>query len=212
MTIADITAPSTTPVMPDYMHPESHQKFSQDIANHQMTVKRDDGLYRHLSFTNPDCSWMHWFEIVTWPGALTIRGDMGTFTFARIEDMFKFFTSNGYINPGYWAEKIDRNARGSATGFDDEKAIKFVNEAWEQVADRYSDEDQEDIRQSIESDLIDVAQMGDEAYFRAELESFTCKGFYFDGDQHHADFTNWDSHYLWCCHAILWGIGKYQSL
>jgi hypothetical protein len=84
------------------------ERFPGDVAGHQVTVLHDAGLYRHLRCVPPDHStW--WFEIVTWPGSLAVRGDMGGgWIFSRVEDMFTFFRGKGHgtINPGYWAEKL----------------------------------------------------------------------------------------------------------
>lgn len=55
---------------------EAAERFTKDVAGHVMTVLHDDGLYRHLRFVQPDRSG-YWFEIVTWPGSLAVRGEMG---------------------------------------------------------------------------------------------------------------------------------------
>lgn len=81
------------------------EKFDRNITNHQMAIRFDAGIYRHLVFRNPESSAM-WFEIVTWPGSLVYTGDMGTFVFERIPDMFEFFR-NAEINPHYWSEKVE---------------------------------------------------------------------------------------------------------
>ena len=84
---------------------ESAKRFAEDTAEHQMTVLQDDGLYRHLRFQGPRTR-TYWFELVTWPGCLTINGDMGTFTFARNDDMFTFFRTVSGINAEYWSQKV----------------------------------------------------------------------------------------------------------
>ena len=73
----------------------SAEGFLKDVKNHGMEVRRDDGLYRHLIFRAPKDSWHQWFEVVTWPGSLAINGDMGSWCFSRIEDMFEFFRGSG---------------------------------------------------------------------------------------------------------------------
>lgn len=109
-----------TITLPSYLTAEEREmveRFPRDIANHQLTVLRDDGLYRHLRCAPPGHStW--WFEIVTWPGSLAIRGDMGgAYLFSRTTDMFEFFRGHrgnltGYpINPSYWAEKLPDSGR-----------------------------------------------------------------------------------------------------
>ena len=67
--------------------------------------------YRHLLFRQPNSGNM-WFEIITWPDSLMIRGDMGSWSFSRVQDMFTFFRSDQLkINPSYWTEKIDSESR-----------------------------------------------------------------------------------------------------
>lgn len=93
---------------------DTAERFARDTASHELTILHDDGLYRHLRCSKPDSSF-YWFEIITWPGSLAIRGDMDSgHVFSRIDDMFAFFRSNGNIhgiNPGYWAEKLAQRAQ-----------------------------------------------------------------------------------------------------
>jgi hypothetical protein len=83
----------------------SEQSFLKDIANHQLEILLDNGVYRHLRFKANANSWNMWFDVVTWPGFLAYSGDMGCFVFTRIADMFEFFRSNKAdglpINQGY---------------------------------------------------------------------------------------------------------------
>lgn len=92
--------------------------FARDVSGHVLTVLHDDGVYRHLRCSNPESSG-YWFEVVTWPGSLAIRGDMdGGYVFSRVTDMFEFFRRNGNnegINPGYWAEKLSHDVRTIVT-------------------------------------------------------------------------------------------------
>lgn len=88
----------------------SIERFSKDTATHEMTVLRDDGVYRHLRFKGPGSS-AYCFDLVTWTGHLAITGDMGANMFCRLDDMFEFFRTDrlhgGHtINPGYWSEKL----------------------------------------------------------------------------------------------------------
>ncbi len=96
---------------------ESQARFMRDTEHHELSVLRDDGLYRHLRLKNPDRQ-EYWYDIVTWPGYLAIVGDAGDYVFSRLRDMFEFFHDNGYgINPSYWAEKLQapRGTRAAQT-------------------------------------------------------------------------------------------------
>ena len=93
--------------------------FIRNVENHKMTINQDHGVFRHVAFGDGSSSYM--FEIITWPGALTISGDCGTYVFRREEyDMFGFFVSPDAkdeikINPEYWDQKVvaaDRNNDG----------------------------------------------------------------------------------------------------
>src|ERR1700722_8964450 len=98
-----------------------------------MTVLHDDGLYRHLRFIrmveqedgSRKPTSFYWFDVITWPGCLTINGDMETFTFSRVTDMLEFFRGHE-PNYGYWAEK----ARGGTQvrRYSDERFRQLVAE------------------------------------------------------------------------------------
>lgn len=88
------------------------ERFTRETRLHKLEILHDDGLYRHLR-----CRGRHgvyWFDVVTWPGSLAIRGDLnGAYVFSRTPDMFGFFRmrSEGSINPDYWAEKLPEGRR-----------------------------------------------------------------------------------------------------
>lgn len=103
-------------------HSCTQDRFLGDVAMHAMHIDRNDGVNRHIRFRKPGCS-AYWFDLVTVPGILMINGDMGTYVFSRVHDMFEFFaTDQKYarvgelrINPCYWSEKllaVDSTSRG----------------------------------------------------------------------------------------------------
>ena len=88
----------------------------ETVADHKLTILKDDELYRHLRIKK-DGSRNRYYEIITFPGGLLIRGDMGTYEFERVSDMFNFFRSGVKndgtisINPEYWGEKCESYSR-----------------------------------------------------------------------------------------------------
>lgn len=94
---------------------------------HEMTVLLDQGLYRHLRYKSPDRS-SYWFDLITWPGCLTIRGDLNAaYTFAGGgHDMFGFFRGRS-IDPQYWTQKLDAD-QGSTTTYDQDLCEQIVKE------------------------------------------------------------------------------------
>ncbi|MEV8403564.1 hypothetical protein [Streptomyces niveus] len=184
------------------------KRFAKDTANHQMAVLHDDGLYRHLRFTsNPRGYGEYWFDLITWPGCLTVRGDVGDgYTFARLDDMFQFFRADRDINPHYWAEKLG-GGRQSVKRYSEAAFRQIVVELFE-AAVRYSDAPL-GLGKAVRADILD-ADLYDESQARRTLEDFEFKGFTFD-DTWEYSFRDFDPQFLWCCHAIAWGIAQYDA-
>ncbi|MDT3432312.1 hypothetical protein ROV94_15700 [Stenotrophomonas maltophilia] len=122
-------------------------RFEKDTAEHQMEVLLDNGLHRHLKFSNAGSS-VYRFDIVTWPGYLSISGDMGTSVFRRMPDMLEFFRNDQRkddapdvlrINPGYWAEKCVAND-GERKKFDESLFEQVVREHFDHYMAEQDDE------------------------------------------------------------------------
>jgi hypothetical protein len=114
------------------------ERFQRDIAEHKMRIIREDGMYRHIRFAQPGTNCMS-FELITWPGHLCYTGDMGTYVFERLHDMFEFFRRgehNRYsIDMRYWAEKVTAGDKSSRdNGILEFSADKAKRQAWEAVA------------------------------------------------------------------------------
>ena len=78
----------------------TEDSFLKDVAQHEMSVLLDNEIYRHVRFFRPGTN-CYSFELITGPGYLLYRGDMGCFEFERMYDMFEFFSSGR----GYYAKK-----------------------------------------------------------------------------------------------------------
>ena len=135
------------------------QRFEGDTENHTMEILQDEGLYRHLKFTNAG-SQCYRFDIHTWPGALCVSGDMGTYVFSRLPDMFEFFRmSDGdwnkkhIINPGYWGEKLQAidNSRGRQNSYEEFSTEMFddgVKAEYDSFCEDYLDDDDEEVSEA----------------------------------------------------------------
>ena len=184
-------------------------QFLADVSGHKLTINLERGLYRHLMFRQPTSSNL-WFEIVTWPGSLTIHGDMGSWSFSRIEDMFGFFRSRELkINASYWSEKIDSESRfgGPSQKFHPDDFRRRVIESLEGYA--LAADEKEEITRRLDSEVFSGAE--DESYIRRELERFKHDGFELS-DVWEISGTAYTYHFLWCLHAIVWGIQQYDAV
>lgn len=196
------------------------QIFTLDCGHHVMTVRHDDGLYRHLAFRRPGTG-LYWFDLITWPGHLTFVGDMGSYTFARTDDMLGFFLSGPGINPSYWAEKLqgDPGGRTSVIRYSEELFRAHVIDAFREHADDHGWV-LTDIA-ALWAEIDDVLDIGhDEDLARDALRDFAWKPepwlddellgvvqpFTFSPDAcWDWELRDYSYRFLYCCHAIRWG-------
>lgn len=185
----------------------SRKTFLADVKNHEIDVKMDNGVYRHIVFSQPKHRFLHRFELITTPWRLMITGDMGTWVFARLEDMFEFFRSpDGSINTGYWAEKLQNGAHGCS-----KEAKVYDGDAYRQrlidSLEGYTITKKK--RAAIVKELKSM-DFDDEHWIMHQINDFSHEGFTFQ-DVWEIDMTVYSYHFVWCCHAIAWGIGKYDE-
>lgn len=198
-------------------------RFRRDTRNHRMTIRKDDDLYRHITVAAPGTSNMH-FNITTVPGFLIYTGDMGSFTFSRTADMFKFMAidwdrETPVIDYRYWAEKcVAENKNGGVTEYDPDTLMDLAvslfrqhdfpegtrMDAWsefrEDVLERVGDDEREDIARIAEFGY-DVP--GNHRDKRKVEQPFL--DFYMDGP-----FRKHTVHFRWACWAIASTIRDYH--
>lgn len=213
-------------------HECNEELVLNDLAGHEMQIIRDDGSHRHICFRRPDTR-TYWFDLITWPGMLCITGDMGTYVFSRLHDMFEFFrTDRAYahrkgkklgINPQYWAEKLQ--AHDGFEEFSEERFrenVKHAFDMWvesEGPADGEAEPDEIAEFAALKNALW--AEIEDEVLCNAsEQEIRAIDGaLAFNSDV--TDFNLDDAwewrckefkfHFIWCCYAIAWGIQLYDE-
>ncbi|MEV0917899.1 hypothetical protein AB0I93_27025 [Streptomyces sp. NPDC049967] len=198
-------------MVPSIPSPEAEvaARFKRDTADHQMTVLHEDGLYRHLQFRSPGTIEFY-FDLITWPGCLTIRGDYGdAFTFTRELDMFPFFRADRRcgINPHYWAQKLDGH-RESAKEYSEAAFRQIVCELFVDAV-RFSDAPR-GLGKAVRAEILNQ-DLGDEHEARKMLESFEFQGFDF-GEVWEYSFQDYERSFLWACHAIVAGIARYDKV
>ena len=206
----------------------TEQEFLKDVQGHEMRVLHSDGLYRHLRFKEPGDS-CYWFDLVTIPGKLIYTGDMGTFVFSRLDDMFEFFrTDRAYanskgrqlgINTGYWAEKLiavdGGRHKAGAMEFDEDEFRRVINEyrvRWIRRAKERGTLDKSDRRElweAVECEVLDRIDDYGEDVQRLAYDFSHEKHHFEDLFEH--NFKRYTRTFLWCCYAIAWGIQQYDN-
>lgn len=192
------------------------RRFLRDTEDHQMSVLLDHGIYRHLRFKAPGTG-MYWFDVITWPGSLTINGDMGSYTFSRLEDMFEFFGGRepGYVNKGYWAEKLVAvDKQSPAKEFDEDLfTLRVLEDFWEQRED-FEPAEARQIWEAIREQIFDEYAFRYTAHQCHELLNHFVSpipGFGYSDSWEWGSFDDYGIHFVWCLHAITHAIRTYRA-
>jgi len=204
------------------MREPSEAAFLADVQHHQMQVLRDDGLYRHLRFRKPgEFGFDQSFDLLTWPGSLCFTGDMGTYVFSRVDDMFEFFRLDRRcprregvaINPGYWGEKlqsvdrIDGYKRFSLEDFKQAARACFHNLTKD--TDAWPPEKRRELQEALEERVFNAE---DEHEAVQAIREFSHPG----AEDLFADFgerslMRYSRRFMWCCYAVSWGVQVYDE-
>lgn len=193
--------------------PDVKERFLNITKDHELSILLDQGLYKHLRLMNPKSS-PYWFDITTWPNYLCISGDMGCYTFSRIEDMFDFFRDKKNkltIEPGYWEGKLQAGAEGRPTEITRRWSQLIFNKAvqnyFDQSIDDLSHEEVIMLQNKVNNEILSCT---------GKCESMAA---IYNFESPHLDFIDFscnceelDFHYLWCCYAIVWAIQQYDNL
>lgn len=202
---------------------ESRERFLGDAEAHVMEVLHDEGLYRHLRFKKPGTS-AYYFDLVTWPGHLSIGGDCGDYVFARTADMFEFFgarpggarggieDARWGINPQYWSEKLQAPKPSGAERYSPETFHLRVGEWYDEKAPELSPDEATALRSALREQVLDDYLGGSDNEHEAHrlLNDFEHDGIRIY-DSWEWNFREYDWTFLWCCWAIVWGIGQYRA-
>jgi hypothetical protein len=214
---------------------QTEESFLNDVKNHKMTIFKDDGVYRHIRFKMDESS-IYFFDLITGPGYLLVRGDMGTYEFERTNDMFVFFRMRENdlnnqgpeklsINLGYWSEKCESVCRyGDIITASIGVFESIVNDhAQDYLASNpIGNEDALEEFNAKISDLIDFTETNESAMHEA-IDEFNFEfdnGYFsieisdkdvFGSDTWEFDFTEYSTHFTWICYAIVWGIKQYDA-
>ena len=201
------------------MNQPTKKTFLEDIKNHQIEIIKDDGLYRHIKCNVPG-TWTMGFHVITFPNGLLYTGDMGTYEFERIEDMFRFFRSGineetGDINisSAYWAEKCySESVYGNGIReFDPELFKEQIKDHFESYYEDSNTEEKEIVWEEIKSQILDYTEDSEWSLIAAFNDFSSMTDFEF------SDF--WDGfscmsktlHFIWCLYAIVWTVQKYDE-
>lgn len=169
-----------------------------DLKSARLVIKKADGLYRHLRIVLDHT----WYEIMTFPEYLVYTGDMGTYVFSRLTDMFEFFRNkDGLVNPGYWAQKAE--AIDKIDGIERFSGARFMRELGEYCDDNEIDKETRKL-------LLGMVEPEHEYEALSEV-SLILGSTPYCMDDIYGMGTEFTGRYIWCCAAIVWAINEYDK-
>lgn len=208
----------------------TQETFLKDVENHEMTIIADTDFVRSIRFKQPNTT-NRYFDITTWNGHLCISGDMGTYVFSRLPDMFTFFR-NCKPNLGYWGEKLEAVSRFSGykefdTNLVEQSIKKRVDEICEEIEGYFDNLDKHEKEEYPTKEALEAAFREEvESYFECEdlgeyrflaaIESFessviTDLTLIYEGEYGWITTEKPSYQYVWVCHAIPWAIEQYDK-
>ena len=208
-------------------HQCTEDQFLKDAESHVMTVIRDEGIHRHLRFRKAlPAGSEYWFDLITYPGELVITGDMGTYVFRRLTDMFEFFrTDQKYaerrgcklgINLSYWVEKLQAMPRDGVKEFDEDRLNSVIRERlmnWmRDKRDRTSKEERRDLWDAVHDEVIHADGKERKKIAAYDFVHTVRDGLLFRfSDLWESNFERYTFQFVWVCYAIAWGIKTYDE-
>jgi len=195
--------------------------FLNDVKDHKMEIIRVDDVNRHIRFKK-EGTLNYYFDLITWPGHLCITGDMDTYVFKRLHDMFDFFKTDSQekpsdtlgVNLSYWAQKLV--AKGyNEHEFSVDLFVKTIIEIFGEYEFKSKEESQDCFNKL--KDLIDIAiyedgDHPDEDLRRAAIDFEHSSGFSLRSYFEESSTYEYTYPYTWCCYAIAWGIKQFGLL
>jgi hypothetical protein len=183
--------------------------FDSDIAQHEVAIVRNNGNDRHIKCARSNTG-IQSFQIITFPGYLVYVGDMGSFTFWRTDDMFGFFRNpEGKINPGYWSEELEAVDR--CNGCKQFSIELFRGNVKDWARDQLGIKKDTELPGDVLEELEPILQAEDEYEGVTAWRDFESERFDFS-DFWEVDNREYTTRFLWCCHAIVWAINRFDAM
>jgi hypothetical protein len=188
------------------------EQFLKDVKNHTVKVLYDVGLYRHYSASNNNSS-IDYFEVLTYPGGIMIRGDRGVYVWERNVDSLEWFKTSD-IN--YLATKVVAVDKCSTVWeYSHEEFIKIFTE---ELKEFFDDKIPENIQESLETLQTEFVTTKDNV--RDVLDDFVNENnvrneygvFDVDESVSHIDADVLSYSYIWATLAVKWLLNRISNV
>lgn len=143
--------------MTDYADAGRH--FANDFAEATMTVRRDDGLFRHIDWSAPKT--MSRLTVITWPHNLLVAGSHGSYHFERWGDdegeILDFFRGRDPLKSlNAWSNKL-ANGWASVREYDRDRLVQQVKD---EVAEAVREGAPRGLRAAVREQILESDLLG----------------------------------------------------
>lgn len=140
-------------------YPEIARHFESDFAEATMTVRREDGLHRHLDWSAPKT--MNRLTLITWPYNLLVAGSHGSYHFERWGDadgdiLYLFRDRNPVQRLTYWSNRL-ANGWDSVREYDQERLVRQVKD---EVAEAVREGAPRGLRAAVREQILESDLLG----------------------------------------------------
>ncbi|CAN2532580.1 hypothetical+protein [Methylocapsa aurea] len=177
--------------------------FLSSYKDAKIELLHDVGMYRHVRISGAH---YYRFELMTWPGSLSVNCEGDEFLFTRTTDMFDFFRRGAGAkcdapNFAYWAEKLSDPRSRKVRAFDYSAFERDVESVLSTMADASR---VEEIRDDLQSETCESDENSCREFLsrHAELLDLSIDG----------RWEDWTYRYAYACFAILHGIREYDRV
>ncbi|WP_019584224.1 hypothetical protein [Thioalkalivibrio sp. ALE16] len=194
-------------------HTKTAQQLVAQLEQHQMVIEQDNGVFRSIRFAAPNTN-VQSYRLTTWPGYIAISGDMGTYVFARMHDMFEFFRQPGDgpidLSLGYWAEKcVSADPHSGIQRYSPDKFEDVVMDIARNPPEEL--DDPEGLIREVREEVLPFSDDGERmARYAAERFEYEGKGVFLDFWE--VNLREYTSTFVEACTAIVQGIRQYDGI
>jgi hypothetical protein len=143
---------------------------------------------------------------------------MGTYVFRRLPDMLNFFRKSpeSNIDFRYWAEKVESEDKTDHIREWCPDTFKFkVLELYRDLTSDCTPEDRGQVMNDLQSEILDYLQDEPKEVLLDRLYNFSTILTPLDSEEI-SDIASasmvYSFRFLWCCHALVWGISCYDNV
>jgi len=182
-------------------------RFPKDVEDHELEeVSGKTDPVGYWKARKPSTNHL-WFDIIASPGMITIRGDMGTYSWSRTTDMVAFMLGSA-ASIGYATEKLVSECRVSGyKEFDPDLVGEWIKDSKKELVENRREGvwDKDQARKAYE-ELGEIEESFNTYGIESDFYTAVHDSTMWAGDDM-PNLKRYSYQYLWCLKAVEWACG-----